>query len=167
MCFGWGAVDLGGDFSSVVKMQKIGVTIKIRNSCMNNSVEALILFKVASRVQKIEVFKKDWNFASCSSFASCIMKKHFFQGGEEAVLCCIASGKSSVNRFSLREFRYFVFDVIAWTHWKHIGSLKISKSKHQLSGWRSFSGREEYEFAFRFWCSESSVKKQLRERQEA
>ena len=25
-------------------MQKIGVTIKIRNSCMSNSVEALILF---------------------------------------------------------------------------------------------------------------------------
>ena len=83
MCFGWGAVDLGGDFSSVVKMQKIGVTIKIRNSCMNNSVEALILFKVASGFQKNEVFKKDWNFASCSSFASCIMKKHFFQGGEK------------------------------------------------------------------------------------
>ena len=35
---------MGGDFSWVVKMQKIGVTIKIRNSCMNNSVEALILF---------------------------------------------------------------------------------------------------------------------------
>ena len=40
-------------------MQKIGVLIKIRNSCMNNSVEALILFKVASGFQKNEVFKKD------------------------------------------------------------------------------------------------------------
>ena len=154
MCFGggWGAVDLGGDFSWVVKMQKIGVTIKIRNSCMNNSVEALILFNKEHQG---------------------LLKLHVHLGwggvgrGKEAVLCCIASGKSSVNRFSLREFWYFVFDVIAWTHWKHIGSLKISKSKHQLSGWRSFSGREEYEFAFRFWCSESSVKKQLRERQEA
>ena len=28
------------------------------------------MLKVASRVQKIEVFKKGWNFASCSFFAS-------------------------------------------------------------------------------------------------
>ena len=33
-----------GHCSWEVQMQKIAVTIKIRNSCMNNSVEALILF---------------------------------------------------------------------------------------------------------------------------
>ena len=33
---------------------------------------------MASRIQKIYVFKKGLNFASCSCFASCIMKKTFF-----------------------------------------------------------------------------------------
>ena len=34
------------------------------------------LNKVAPRVEKTEVFKKGWNFASC--FAACIIKKGFF-----------------------------------------------------------------------------------------
>ena len=97
---------MGGDFSWVVKMQKIGVTIKIRNSCMNNSVEALILFnKEHQGLLKLHVhFGVGWGGGGEVQYGG---------RGNEAVLCCIASGKSSVNRFSLREFRYFVFDVIA------------------------------------------------------
>ena len=33
---------------------------------------------MTSRVQKTEVVKKSWNFAGCSYFASCVMKKHYF-----------------------------------------------------------------------------------------
>ena len=36
------------------------------------------MVKVASRVQKIEVFGKGWNFAICFCFASCIMEKYYF-----------------------------------------------------------------------------------------
>ena len=39
--------------------------------------------QVASRVQKIEVYKKGCNFASWSCFASNIMKKHFFSWRKE------------------------------------------------------------------------------------
>ena len=35
-------------------------------------------FKVAPRVEKTEVFRKGWNFANRTYFASCIMKKHYF-----------------------------------------------------------------------------------------
>ena len=34
--------------------------------------------KVAPRVENTEVFKKGWNFANRTYFASCIMKKHYF-----------------------------------------------------------------------------------------
>ena len=33
---------------------------------------------MAPRVEKTEVFKKGWNFANRSYFASCIMRKHYF-----------------------------------------------------------------------------------------
>ena len=33
---------------------------------------------VASRVEKTVIFRKTWNFASCSCFARCFMKKHYF-----------------------------------------------------------------------------------------
>ena len=35
----------------------------------------------------------------------------------------------------------------------------VSKSEFKSSGWRSFSGRQEYEFAFQFCYCEPSVKK--------
>ena len=35
-------------------------------------------FKVAPRVEKTEVFRKGWNFANRTYFASCIMRKHYF-----------------------------------------------------------------------------------------
>ena len=34
--------------------------------------------KVAPRVKKTEVFRKDWNFANLTYFASCVMRKHYF-----------------------------------------------------------------------------------------
>ena len=34
--------------------------------------------KVAPRVEKTEVFRKSWNFANRTYFASCIIRKHFF-----------------------------------------------------------------------------------------
>ena len=34
--------------------------------------------KVALRVEKTEVFRKDWNFADWTYFVSCIMRKHYF-----------------------------------------------------------------------------------------
>ena len=37
-----------------------------------------MFFKVSPRVEKTEVFRKDWNFANWIYFASCIMKKHCF-----------------------------------------------------------------------------------------
>ena len=37
-----------------------------------------MFFKVAPRVEKTEVFRKDWNFANRIYFTSCIMKKHCF-----------------------------------------------------------------------------------------
>ena len=43
-------------------------------------------FKVAPRVEKTKVFKKDWNFASCSCFANCIMKKVFLLRRKETAL---------------------------------------------------------------------------------
>ena len=33
---------------------------------------------MAPRVEKTEIFKKGWNFASRTYFASCIMRKHYF-----------------------------------------------------------------------------------------
>ena len=73
-------------------MLKIGVTIKIRNFCMNNSVEALILF--SERHQGL-------------------LKPHVHLGGGGpgwggrglwAVFCCIASGKSIVSRLPVQKF---------------------------------------------------------------
>ena len=37
-----------------------------------------ISIKVAPKVENAEVFKKGWNFANRSYFASCIMKKYYF-----------------------------------------------------------------------------------------
>ena len=36
------------------------------------------MVNVAARVEKIEVFKRGWNFANRTYFTSCIMKKHYF-----------------------------------------------------------------------------------------
>ena len=44
-----------------------------------------IWLKVPARktqLRKTNVFKKDWNFASCSCFATCIIKKDIFIMGE-------------------------------------------------------------------------------------
>ena len=43
---------------------------RCHNSCLR--------FKVAPRVEKIEFFRKGWNFANRTYFASCIMGKHYF-----------------------------------------------------------------------------------------
>ena len=45
-----------------------------------------ISIKVAPKVENAEVFKKGWNFANQSYFASCIMKKYYF------LLCTKESG---------------------------------------------------------------------------
>ena len=37
-----------------------------------------IFIKVAPRAEKTEVFRKGWNFANRTYFASCIMRKHYF-----------------------------------------------------------------------------------------
>ena len=72
---------MGGDFSWVVKMQKIGVTIKIRNSCMNNSVEALILFnKEHQGLLKLHVHL-GWGG---------VVEGRSSMGGGEMRLCCVA-----------------------------------------------------------------------------
>ena len=70
-------------------MREIGVTIKKRIPCMNNSVEVLTPFSEGNQgLLKLHV--------------------HFGWGipvwGKWAVLCCIASGKSSLSSFSLRQF---------------------------------------------------------------
>ena len=39
---------------------------------------SLSLLKVAPRVEKTEVFRKGWNFANRTYFASCIMRKYYF-----------------------------------------------------------------------------------------
>ena len=70
-------------------MWKIGVTIKIRNSCVNNSVEALILFNVGHQ-----------GGGGGGRPGG---------GGRGAALCCIASGQSSISRFSLRNFDIWYF----------------------------------------------------------
>ena len=36
------------------------------------------LGKVAPRVEKTVVFRKDWNFENWTYFASCVMRKHYF-----------------------------------------------------------------------------------------
>ena len=74
-------------------MRKIGVCIKIRNLCTNNSVEALLPFNEGHQVLlKLLCIFSTWG--------------GMFQHGEKkrSVLCCIASGKHSISRFSLREF---------------------------------------------------------------
>ena len=35
-------------------------------------------FKVVPRIKKTKVFRKGWNFANRTYFASCIMRKHYF-----------------------------------------------------------------------------------------
>ena len=70
----------------------IGVTITIRNLCMNNSVEDLIWFNEGHLgLLKLHVHL-GWGFPVWGG------------GEEEPSLCCIASGKSSVTRFLLQDF---------------------------------------------------------------
>ena len=73
-------------------MQNNGVTIKIRNSCMNSSVEALITFNEGHQgLLKLYMHLRwIWGFS--------------MEEKKGAVLCCIASEKSSFSKFSLREF---------------------------------------------------------------
>ena len=50
-------------------------------ACMevtNRPLQKDFVIKVAPRVEKTEVFRKGWNLANRTYFASCIMRKHFF-----------------------------------------------------------------------------------------
>ena len=68
-------------------MQKIGMTIKIRNLCMNNSGDALISFNEGHQsLLKLHVHL-GWTWGSS------------IRRGNGAWLCCMASGKSSVRRW--------------------------------------------------------------------
>ena len=68
------------------------VTIKIRNSFMGSSVEGLITFNEGHQgLLKLYMHLRwIWGFS--------------MEEKKGAVLCCIASEKSSVSKFSLREF---------------------------------------------------------------
>ena len=68
-------------------MQKIGVTMKIRNLCMNNSVEALISFNEGHQSLLKLHLHLGWRWGSSIGRAN------------GARLCCMASGKSSVRRW--------------------------------------------------------------------
>ena len=48
---------------------KIAVYLLIKNK---------LLIKVARRAEKIEVFRKGWNFENRTYFVNCIMRKHHF-----------------------------------------------------------------------------------------
>ena len=56
-----------------------------RSFCKNNLLFKVVnnfnkklYIKVAPKVEKTEVFRKDWNFANRTYFGSCIMKKYYF-----------------------------------------------------------------------------------------
>ena len=72
-----------------------------------SSLDSMYL-KVASRVQKIEVFQKGWSFASCSCFASCTMKKH--------IIFLIAERKAFFALFSL-----WNYPLLQWAIWMTLG----------------------------------------------
>ena len=45
---------------------------------MDDWLISFLFFKVIPRVEKTEVFRKSWNFAHRSYFASCIMRNYYF-----------------------------------------------------------------------------------------
>ena len=53
-------------------------TAASRKICQWPDLDKNGLIKVAPRVEKTEVFRKSWNFANRTYFASCIMRKHYF-----------------------------------------------------------------------------------------
>ena len=78
--------------------------------------------KVAFRVEKTEVFKKGWNIAGCSRFASCIMKKHFLSWRRETtffsyfhyeiIFCCAEVFECAFNfRFCENSFIFLNMNI--------------------------------------------------------
>ena len=57
---------------------KTTLRLRDRHVFMWQSVKVLNVFKVAPRAEKSEVFRKSWNFANRTYFASCIIRKHYF-----------------------------------------------------------------------------------------
>ena len=84
------------------------------------------MVKVASRVQKIEVFEKGWNFAICFCFASCIMKKYyFFHRGKKRCF------------FSL--FSLWSYLLLCWAIWMRIQlSRRTPRSETIFGNWKPF-----------------------------
>ena len=62
--------------------------------------------KMSTRAEKTQVFKKYWNFARCTCFVNCIMKKHFLLWGKETAF---------ISLFSL--WNYFL---LRWPFWLRV-----------------------------------------------
>ena len=94
-----------------------------------------ILFKVASRVQKIEVFQIGWKSGSCCCFANCILKNHyFFHGGKNGVffpyfyyeiIFCSAEIFECAFSFTFCK-KIFIFLNCRQVFWKHMSESKLT-----------------------------------------
>ena len=118
-------------------------------------------------VQKIEVFQKGWNFASCSCFASSWKNIFFIEGGKRAfspyfhneiIFCCTELFECAFNfKFLQNIFTFLNIDINQTSKEQDLNLIRSSHLfwEHRKVFWNHMSGSKlsGYNFTLRAFLS--------------